>query len=148
MKLLSFTILSVITFSSYAVEFHSCTDSTGKTHFTNLPKSSLDSNCSQKDHYSEMFNQDYQNLSIEYAKYGAKIEVDDLDDNSLSIELSKIDISPDTVKNKVKDIFDPDKALDELMDTTEDRDDIFTRAMRGRGDGIQSIMDQGYKEAP
>lgn len=147
MKLLSFTILSLISFSSFAVEFHSCTDNKGQTHFTNLPKTSLDANCAPADHYSVMLNQDYQNLAYEYAKYEA-ISQQESKNKSGQYEISKIDISPFSVKNKVRDIFDPDKALDELMESTEDRDDFYTRAMRGRSNGIQTIIDQGNPETP
>ncbi len=147
MKLLSFTILMSFSLSSYAVEFNSCTDDKGHTHFTNLPKSSLDSNCAPKNHYTVMLNQDYLNLSNEYAKYENFIEKED-SSNSEPFELSKVDISPDRIKNKVKDILDPDKALEELIDATDDRDDAFTNAMRGRSKGIETIMEQGKSGTP
>jgi len=145
MKLLSFTILAVFSSSSIAVEFNSCIDNKGHTHFTNLPKSSIGSNCAPRNHYTVMLKQDYQNLANEYAKY----EKDEkLENKSEPFDLIKAEISPDAVKNKVKDIFDPDKALDELMEATEDRDDVFTRAMRGRAEGIEGILNQPNTDTP
>ena len=146
MKLLYFTILSLISFSTSAVEFHSCTDSKGKKHFTNLPKSSLNANCETKDHYALLLDQDYLNLSTEYEKYEISIEEGVKD--SKPFDLREVDLSVDTVKSKFQDILNPDKALDELMTTTEERDDIFTRAMRGRSQGIQNIIDQDKAKLP
>ncbi|NOG59398.1 MAG: DUF4124 domain-containing protein [Proteobacteria bacterium] len=140
-------MLSILSFSLHAVEFHSCTDNNGQTHFTNLPLTSLNSNCTPKDYYSEILNQDYQNLSNEYAKYDNHSEKEG-DDTSELFEIGKIDISSGTLSNKVQDIFDPDKALQELMESTENRDDAFTRAMRGRAKGIQSIIDQENIKKP
>ncbi len=150
MKLLSFTALLLISISSFAVEFHSCIDNNGQKHFTNLPKYSLDSNCSPKDHYALMLNNDYQNLSVEHEKY--EISEEDIvlfeepesvtSKDSKPFDLRDVDLSVETVKSKVQDILNPDKALEELMTTTEDRDDAFTRAMRGRAKGIQTIIDQ------
>lgn len=149
MKLLSFTILTLCSVSSYAIDFHSCTDNKGQIHYSNLPKSSIGSTCAPKDQYSAMLNQDYQNLSNEHAKYE---ELDKTDNNSPDesdpFEISKVDISPNAVKNKVKDIFNPDKALEELMEATEDRDDVFTRAMRGRSNGIEKVLKQGNSGTP
>ena len=150
MKLLSFTALLLISISSFAVEFHRCVDNNGQKHFTNLPKNSLDSNCSPKDHYALMLNNDYQNLSVEHGKYQVIEEDLVLFKESKSVarkdskpfDLREVDLSIDTVKSKVKDILNPDKALEELMMSTEDRDDAFTRAMRGRAKGIQTILDQ------
>jgi hypothetical protein len=147
MKLLSFTILSIITFSSYSVEFHRCTDDKGKTHYTNLPISSLDFNCVAKDHYTLLLEQDYQNLPNKFNQYEVKLE-ENLEDSSIAFDIDKDNLSPDSIKNKVNDIFDPDKALEELMEATEDRDDAFTRAMRGRSEGIENIVNQGKSDTP
>ena len=150
MKLLSFTALLFLSISSFSVEFHRCVDNNGQKHFTNLPKTSLDSNCSPKDHYALMLNNDYQNLSVEHEKY--EISEEDIvlfeepesvtSKDSKPFDLRDVDLSVETVKSKVQDILNPDKALEELMTTTENRDDAFTRAMRGRAKGIQTIIDQ------
>jgi uncharacterized protein DUF4124 len=138
MKLLSFTILILSSLSSYAVEFYRCIDDNGVAHFTNLPKSSLDSNCAAKDRYSLMLDQDYSNLATEFNKYEVSI-----DETSEEIELSV-----DSMAQSVKNVFDPDKAFEELMSVTEDRDDAFTRAMRGRSKGVDDIMSQSRPNTP
>jgi 3-methyladenine DNA glycosylase/8-oxoguanine DNA glycosylase len=142
----------MLSLSSHAIEFHSCKDDKGLTHYTNLPVSSVGQNCSPKDRYTVMLNQDYVNLAKEYAKYQQNNQSvnsnNDAETDSKPFELSKSELSPDAIKNKVKDIFDPDKALEELMDATEDRDDVFTRAMRGRSERIESIVNQGKLSSP
>lgn len=142
MKLLSFIILILYSFTSYAVEFYRCIDDRGQVHFTNLPKSSLESNCTPKDTYTLMLNQDYQNLANEFKKY--EVSADEPED----FELGEIDLSVDSMTKSVKDVFDPDKALEQLMQSTEDRDDPFTRAVRGRSKGIEGIMEQAKPDTP
>jgi hypothetical protein len=143
MKLLLFTILLLFSFSTYSVEFSRCIDDKGKVHFTNLPLSSLDTNCAKKeDYYVIMLNQDYENLANEFKKYE---EPDEVTDN---IFLDNVDLSVNSLTQPVKDILDPDKALKQLMDATEDRDDPFTRAMRGRSKGLESIMQQDKPSTP
>lgn len=144
MKILSFAALCCISLPSFAVELSSCTDASGKTHYTNLPQNSLGPDCKSKDHYAVILQQDYENLRNIYSKLEA-------DENSFSSEpfkLSEVDISPDSVKSKVSDIFNADKAFDELMEATEDRDDIFTRAIRGRTQGIKNVLEQGNNGSP
>ncbi len=145
MKILSFIVLSYVSFSTFAIELYSCTDETGKTHYTNLPKNSLDSNCKAKDQYAVMLQQDYDNLSHIYSKYESEAEQDDFYENTSTepFQFSETDFSSDSIKNKVTDIFDADKALEELMEATEDRDDVFTRAIRGRTKGVKDIIEQG-----
>lgn len=149
MKLLSFTILALISYSSSAVEFHRCIDDKGLTHYTNLPKSSLDNNCAQQDHYALMFSQDYDNLHNTHQKYennaldGAvsfKSNGNNRVKYSKPFDLKPTDLSVESVTQKVQDILDPDKALEELMISTEDRDDVFTRAIRGRAKGIEGLL--------
>ncbi len=147
MKLLSFTFLTCFSLSSNAIDFNSCTDASGTTHFTNLPSTSLGLDCKPKDQYTVMLNQDYLNLDKEYSKY-AKENSEVTGDNTQSFEISRTEISPDSVKNKIKDILNPDKALEELMEATEDRDDPYTRAMRSRSNGIENIINQGRDNAP
>jgi len=154
MKLLSFTFLSVISISAHSVDFQSCIDANGRKHFTNLPKTSLSKDCTVKDHYALMLDQDYQNLAAHHQKFqiddefteilddSAKATQDSISKDEEPFDLSEVDLSVDTVKNKVRDILNPDKALEELMDATENRDDAFTRAIRGRAKGIQTIIDK------
>ena len=146
MKILSITILTLLSFPSLAVELYSCTDDSGKTHYTNLPENSLDSNCHSKDHYTVMLEQDYANLASIYQQYEVE-EIEEVDKDT-PLDLTTSDISPDAIKSKVSDIFDPDKALEELMEATEDRDDVFTRAMRGRSEGIKNVLEQGNSGTP
>lgn len=144
MKILSFIVLSYFPFSTFAIELYSCTDETGKTHYTNLSKNSLDSSCKLKDHYAVMLKQDYDNLTHIYSKYESEAEQDDFDANTSTepFQLSEVDISPDSIKNNVTDVFDADKALEQLMESTEDRDDVFTRAILGRTKGVKDIIEQ------
>jgi hypothetical protein len=146
MKLLSFTILTFVSLSVSAIEFQSCIDNNGRKHFTNLEKNSLDSNCLPKDHYKLMIREDYLNLENEYARH--ENYDDETEDSHISINLEKENISPELIKNKVKDIFDPDKALEELIESTEDRDDFYTNAMRSRAKGIDNIIKQGESGTP
>jgi len=136
MKLLSFTILILFSLSSNAVEFYQCIDNKGLSHFTNLPKSSLDLNCVAKDRHTIMLNQDYSNLADEFKKYETSVEEIE------EFELEEMDLSFDSMTQSVKDVFDPDKALEELILSTEDRDDPFTRAMRGRSNAVDDIIKQ------
>jgi hypothetical protein len=137
MKLLSFTILLLFSFSTYSVEFTRCIDDKGHVHFTNMPKYNLDANCQQKkDHYVTMLSQDYENLANEFKKYEEPEEV------TVDIFYDNDELSVNSLTQPVKDILDPDKALKQLMESTEDRDDPFTRAIRGRSDGIEKIMEQ------
>ncbi len=142
MKILSFTILTLFSLSSYAVEFYRCIDDKGKVHLTNLDKSSLDSNCVAKDRYALMLNQDYSNLADEFKKYETRVEEIE------EFELEEMDLSVDSMTQSVKDVFDPDKAFDELMSATEDRDDPFTRAMRGRSKAVESLIEQNKPSTP
>ncbi|MEO1924972.1 MAG: DUF4124 domain-containing protein [Gammaproteobacteria bacterium] len=147
MKLLSFTILILFSYSSVAVEFYRCIDDKGQAHFTNLPKSSLDSNCAPKDRYAMMLGQDYSNLENEFKQYEVKVDESEiLEFNDID---STIDESSDkTITQSVKDVFDPDKAFDELMSATKDRDDVFTRAMRNRSKAVESIIEEEYDGKP
>ncbi len=142
MKLLSFTILILFSLSSYAVEFYRCIDDQGIVHFTNLPKSSLDSNCVVKDRHTVMLNQDYSNLTNEFKKYETVVE------ETEKFKLEEMDLSVDSMTQSVKDVFDPDKALEELILSTEDRDDPFTRAMRGRSNAVDDIIKQSKPNTP
>ena len=143
MKILSFAVLCCVSLPTFAIELYSCTDGTGKTHYTNLPQNSLGSDCKPKDHYAVMLQQDYENLRSIYSKLEA-----DESESSIPFKISEVDISPDSIKSKVSDIFDADKAFDELMEATEDRDDIFTRAIRGRTQGIKNVLEQGNSGSP
>ncbi len=142
MKLLSFTILALTSISVHSVEFSSCIDKNGETHFTNLPKTSLNSNCEIKeDRYLTMLNQDYQNLANEFKKYEPAKKVPETIGNraeNLGVSIAPI---PKSLED-IKDLMDPDKALEQLMEATEDRNDPYTRAMRGRSNAIDSIMNQ------
>ncbi len=141
MKLLSFTILALTSISVHSVEFSSCIDKNGKSHFTNLPDSSLNSNCELKeDRYLTMLNQDYQNLHNEFKKYEPVEEEVELEESFIE---NLDDLSINSITNPVKDLLDPDKALEQLIQASEDRDDPFTRAMRSRSNAVDSIIKQG-----
>ena len=128
MKILSFVILSTFSFSVFSIELYSCEDELGKTHYTNLPESSLGADCKPKDHHAVLLQQDYDNLSNIHAKYeGLKINEEE---------------SLDSIKSEIQDVFDADKAFVELMEATEDRDDAFTRAIRGRTSQMKDAIDQ------
>lgn len=132
MKTLLFIVLSSVFYASSAIELYSCTDKTGKTHYTNLPKNSLDTNCKIKDLHAVMLQQDYNNLKNIHSKR----------------ELGQNDTSTGFIETKINDVLDADKAFDELMEATEDRDDVFTRAIRGRTESIKNTLKQGNTDSP
>jgi len=140
MKLLSFILLILFSTLSFSIEFYKCVDDKGQSHFTNLPKSSLDSNCGQKDRYAIMFKEDYSNLVNDLKKQ----EVNQIEEQEeplleeMNDDVGKLSV--DTLTQPFKDILNPDKALDQLLEATEDRDDVYTRAMRGRSKGIENIL--------
>ncbi len=135
MKLLSFTILMMLSFSAYAVKFYQCIDDKGQAHFTNLPESSLDSNCEQKtDHFSIMLNQDYLNLANEFNKH--KVKEDESDEI-------------DSITQPVKDISDPDKALDELVDTSLNKpENAATKFFKARTKTVEQISNEANPNTP
>lgn len=131
MKLLSFTILMFFSLSSNAVEFNSCTDDKGHTHFTNLPKSSLDSNCAPENHYTVMLNQDYLNLFNGYKKY---VAAEKEPGNIVSLE---------SFSQPVKDILDPDKALDMLVDSSLKKDENAAKKFfKARTNAVEQILNE------
>lgn len=140
MKLLLFTILMMLSFSTSAVEFYQCIDDKGHPHFTNLPKSSLDSNCSLKtDHFSLMLNQDYLNLANEFKKYEVNKEE----------ELDEIMLSLDSITQPVMDILDPDKALDELVDASlNKRENAATKLFKARSKAVEQILNEANPNSP
>ena len=140
MKILSFVILSTFSFSAFSIELYSCEDESGKTHYTNLPESSLGADCKPKDHHAVLLQQDYDNLSNIHAKY-EELKINE-EESLDSINFSDDDISDDSIKSKIQDVFDADKAFLELMEATEDRDDAFTRAIRGRTSQMKDAIDQ------
>lgn len=140
MKILLFTLLISISISSNAIELNSCTDESGMTHYTNLPINSLDSHCKPKDLFSTMLQQDYDNLINLYPDYNTEA------DNVESLNTDKNITLTKKLKNKISDVFDSEKAFDELMQSTEDRDDFFTKAIRGRSEGIKNIIKQGKND--
>jgi GTPase involved in cell partitioning and DNA repair len=94
-----------------------------------------------------MLGQDYSNLENEFKQYEVKVDESEiLEFNDID---STIDESSDkTITQSVKDVFDPDKAFDELMSATKDRDDVFTRAMRNRSKAVESIIEEEYDGKP
>lgn len=144
MKLLIFIACTCISLSSNALELYSCTDKSGKTHYTNLPKNSLDSNCKSKNLHSVLLKQDYDNLKNIYSKYES-LENESDDFSKQVLDLNSLENPPDTLKQKVSDIFDSEKAFDELMEATENRDDVFTRAIRGRTTQMKETIDKTHQ---
>lgn len=106
MKFLPLLALWVIAFPAYSVEFYKCVDTDGKSHFTNLPRNSLDRNCVQKTNlYALMLDEDYQNLNMESRKY----EQGDNDESQL-----------EEIKQQLDGMVEPDKS-DELLKNTQNK---------------------------
>ena len=159
MKLLLFTLSTLTVFPVQAVDFYRCVDENGIAHFTNLPASSLNSNCEQQnDSFSVMLNEDYQNLSQEHEKYEISNVEDSTDFGELNDDNAALhmDINRDNgadasdeeemklfgaIKIPTKNIFDPDVAEEELFSTIEKRDDVITRAIRGRTKALETIIE-------
>ena len=140
MKPLIFVVLMIFPFSTYAVEFHQCIDDKGRSHFTNLSKSSLDSNCRETtDHYSFMLNQDYLRLANELNKVDEIEEEPGSDETMLSI---------DSITQPVMDLLDPDKALDELVESSSEHDNTATKFFKARTKAIEQILNEAKPNTP
>jgi trehalose-6-phosphate synthase len=136
MKLLIIATLMIFSSQSYAVEFYQCTDKKGRQHFTNLPASSLDSNCKQKtDRYTYLINQDYSNLENKLKNYSETLETDEQFDDAL--------LSIDNFTDPIKNILDPDKALEQLLDNATNKDEnMATEFFNARSKAIESILSE------
>jgi len=139
MKLLLIIIPMILSFSTSAVEFYQCIDDKGQSHFTNLPESSLDSNCGQKaDYYTIMLNQDYLNLANEFKKFEVKEE-----------EFEEIRLSLDSITQPFMDILDPDKALDELVEASlNKRENAATKFFNARSKAVEQILNMANPNPP
>ena len=124
---------------AYSIEFYQCIDSKGQSHYTNLPKNSLDKECRQKDNqYLVMLNQDYQNLENEFLKYETPVE-----------DINLIEMSVDTVTKPISDLLDSDKALDELLENTQEkRKNFATEFFRARTEAVKSILEEENPNPP
>ncbi len=106
-------IISVMYSSAvYPIEFYQCIDSEGQSHFTNLPKSSLDKNCVQRSNqYLVMLNQDYSNLAVELKKF----EVNADDEEFMGLE-------QENDKNSMPEMLDADTdtVLEQLLENSQE----------------------------
>jgi len=136
MKLLIIATLMIFSIPSYAIEFYQCIDKKGLQHFTNLPASSLDSNCKQKtDRYSYLINQDYSNLENKLKNYSESLETQEQFDDAL--------LSIDNFIEPVKSILDPDKALEQLVENATNKDEnMATEFFNARSKAIESILSE------
>ena len=118
----------------YAIEFYQCIDSEGQSHFTNLPKSTLDSDCRPKnDQYMVMLNQDYQNLENEFLKY----------ETSEEETFDILDVTLDSASKSISELFDADMALEELLENTQDkRNNFATDFFKARTEAVESILSE------
>ncbi|GJM06068.1 MAG: hypothetical protein DHS20C09_20640 [marine bacterium B5-7] len=144
MKIL-FIVLSVLFSSqSYAVEFYQCIDQKGHKHFTNLSADSLDSNCQPKtDRYSYLLGQDYSNLEHKLENYTQIFETQELEREQTgdSAITSKSFIDP------VKDLFDSDKALEQLLEASNKREkNMATEFFDARSNAVESVLSQDMRK--
>ena len=130
MKYLIFTSLFFFSITAHAIEFYRCTDTNGKDYFTNLPASSLDANCQQKnDHFVVLLEQDYLNLSNEFKKYEAVEE-----ETPLESIIDKVGLPS-------ADILDAEFALEELLENTkEKRNSEVSKFFRARTRAIETVL--------
>ena len=131
MKILLYLSFILFSTASYSIEFYRCTDTYGKIHLTNMPKSSLDSNCRQKtDYHSVFLEEDYSNLAEEYKKY----------------EITKkeeIDTELEIIAKPISDIIDSDKALEKLLDNAnENKDSEATKLFKARTEAVESTLSE------
>lgn len=128
MKFIIFICFTFLYQSSFAIEFIRCINDNGKVHLTTMPKSSLDANCKQKtDHYSIMLEQDYSKLNNQFTKYE---EQDD-------------DLVIGNVNEPVLDGLDPDKALNELLENSDNnRESAASELFKKRSDAVDSILSE------
>lgn len=143
MKLLLIGLLTLITtYNAYAVEFSSCKDNKGQLHFTNLPATSLSSDCSHKnDQYAIMLNEDYANLVYEFEKYKNTAELDEQNNNQLTQIESFI--------NSAKELMNPDIALDQLLETSSKTEDSLPGTFFNvRSKAVESILSEGKRDNP
>lgn len=134
MKIILIPILMFLSIQSYAVEFYQCIDAKGQPHYSNLPAESLDSNCKQKsDRYDYLLKQDYSNLENEFNNYTESvIDQEQTDDSLLSI---------DNIIDPIKDILDPDIALEQLLETSTNADEnMATEFFNARSKAVESIL--------
>ncbi len=142
MKSLIIATLMLISFQLYAVEFYQCIDKKGRQHYTNLPASSLDSNCKQKtDRYSYLINQDYSNIENILKNHSEKLETQDQFDDAL--------LSIDNFTDPVKNNLDPEKALEQLLNNTTNKDDnMVTEISTARSNPKESLRSEETPDDP
>ena len=130
-----FIVFSILfSAQSYAVEFYQCVDKKGQQHFTNLPAASLDSNCKQRtDRYTYLLEQDYSDLENRLKNYTVPEDIHIQTDDSL--------LTIDNFLDPVKDLLDPDKALEQLLETSTSKDaNMATEFFNARSDAIESVL--------
>ncbi len=134
MKLLLIVFLYSYAVSAHAVEFSQCVDDRGHQHFTTLPAASLDNNCKPKTNYhAYMLNQDYTSLENNLNLY-SNIE---LTEEETSEPLSTVD----AIKSKVSDLLDPEQALNELVESVNNRDEnAATKFFNARSKAVETIL--------
>ena len=130
MNLLLFTVLFMFSFSTHALDFHKCIDADGQSHFTNLPESSLDANCSQKtDRFSVLLHRDYLNLGNEFKKYA--IEENLPDENKATVE---------TGKSPVDVILKPDKAIKPVEPSLNKAENAATNDFKSNRKVLEQLL--------
>jgi hypothetical protein len=142
MKLLYFTILSVFPFTASSMDFQNCIDKNGVSHYTNLPVISLKSDCSVVDYHNLKLIQDFQNLSHGYTKLNKVVK---LEASSSTKTISKDNDTKiqSAIQNKITDLLDADKALDELLSNSEKHDDsIIMERFKARSTAVEDIINQ------
>ncbi len=128
-------IILVLLFSPLvqALEFNRCIDANGVAHYTNLPLSTLDGNCRQK--------MDPQNMYLRYDYQRLQRDVDNRLPDSTEI-IGNEGITVDGVVNAVTDALDADKALESLLQNTQEaRANPASEFFRARTEAVRKILE-------
>ncbi len=128
-------IILLVLFSplAQALEFNRCVDGNGVAHYTNLPLSTLDANCRQK--------LDPQNIYLRYDYQRLQRNMDNRLSESTEI-VGDEDNAVDRVVNAVSDALDADKALESLLENTQEaRANPATEFFRARTEAVRKILE-------
>lgn len=120
--------------SVFALQFNRCVDANGVAHYTNLPLSTLDANCKQREnYYSLRLQSDYQRLKQNMDNPRRPIVADKDEEDKGVVE---------QVKDVIDGMVDADQALEQLLENTRNaRQNPASRFFRARTSAVETILD-------
>ena len=137
MKVITAALFFSLPVPIHAIEFNRCVDSEGVAHFTNVAPEKLDKNCKQPSFYQLQLENDYLQIDQNILAMQRQPEVTE---ETPELELS--DVSVDESSNTINQLFDPDKALEQLLENTQESEpNAATKMFRARSDAVEKIMD-------